>query len=256
MAPSWCHAWLNGTSTPFQCNKGWHGRAGLIAGWHSSCCMPLQAVSYLLSFPAAHPAMPAPSQQGALLAMLPAFCPRSAFSALTLSTSPEQPHSTFPSEPDPEDQPCIEEAVVPALGAMAALGHESLLQSIALPVLYTTAQLHRLSCDQSNSKPGQLSGLDDSSQTNVADSHQAVSYCMKCDQWRRDVALRALARIACVSSSLRQPILARLTEAIPLALAGAEPMCSSWSRHGRTHCFWNTSLCTVSFSATAWSGPI
>ena len=110
---------------------------------------------------------------------------------------------------------------------MAALGHECLLQSIALPVLYTTAQLDRLSSGQSDPEPGQPSGQVTHDEASAASSHQAVRSHRQSDQWRRDVALRALARIACVSSSLRQRILARLTQAIPLALAGAEPMCCS-----------------------------
>ena len=94
----------------------------------------MQVLSHLLSFPATHPALPAALQQKALLTMLSAFSSSSAFSALPVSTSPEQALSTFPSEPEPEEHTHIEQAVVPALEAMAALGHEGPLESTAVPV--------------------------------------------------------------------------------------------------------------------------
>ncbi len=181
----------------------------------------MQVLSHLLSFPATHPALPAALQQKALLTMLSAFSSSSAFSALPVSTSPEQALSTFPSEPEPEEHTHIEQAVVPALEAMAALGHEGPLESTAVPVLYATAQLGGSRGGTSTPMPSQLSSQEKNDGSSATDNQQAVRSPTGKTQWRRDVALHALARIACTSTHLRQPILARLTEAIPGALAGA-----------------------------------
>ena len=180
--------------------------------------MPVQVLSYLLSFPVRDPALDAAMQQKALLAMLSAFSSSSAFSALPVSTSPEQALSIFPPEPDSDEHAHIEQAVVPALEAMAALDHEAILESTAVPVLYAAAQLGGSSRGISASMPGQ----DKTDESNALDSQRAISSPEK-SHWRRGVALRALAKIACASSSLRQPILAHMTEAIPTALAGAAP---------------------------------
>ncbi len=197
--------------------------------------MPMQVLSYLLSFPATHPALPAALHQKALLAMLSAFCQSSALSVLTPSAPLEQARRTFRSEPDPDDHANIKQAVVSALETMAALGHEGLLEGTAVPVLYATAQLDGLSGGISASMPGQSSIQGENDESNATVTQQAVSSSSKEREWRRDVALRALAGIACASSSLRQQILARLTDAIPTALAGVVPnLCNLQGLHDRT----------------------
>ena len=185
--------------------------------------MPLQVLACLLSFPVSHPALPAPLQQSALLAMLGAFCRKRALSALADALSLEPAYSTFSSDPEPDDPGHIEQAVIPAFEALAALGHESLLDGIAVPVLYATAQLEGLINHTQNPKSRQSPDQTAKDGSKATDSQQAVRSFTQ-DQWRKVVALHALARIACASPSLCQPILARLTTAIPMSLAGAPPL--------------------------------
>ena len=116
----------------------------------------------------------------------------------------------------------MKQAVVAALEAMAALGHARLLQSTAVPVLYATAHLDRTDSATTSRPPDLASSLAGKGQGNAMNSQQTVSSCTQKDQWGRDVALQALARMACASSSLRQPILARLIETLPMALTGAD----------------------------------
>ena len=185
--------------------------------------LSLQIVASLLSFPAAVPALPAELQPTALAALLLTFAQDSALCALPAPAAAQQQRRSFPAHPKPEDQPCIEHTVLAALEAMSALGHESLLSSTALPVLYATAAI-----DSSPSRPSTVSdevqGQADSKRPGVqapTEEDAAATGNFKGDDWRRGTALRGLARIACASSALRQPILQSLTEAIPKALAGA-----------------------------------
>lgn len=199
------------------------------------CCMaararqcryyvPLQVLACLLSFPATHPALPAPLQHSALLAMLGAFCQKSALSAWADALPLELARSPFFSDPEPGNQAHTEQAVIPAFEALAALGHESLLDSIAVPVLYATAQLEGLSDDIQNPKSRQSADHPSNYGSSAIDCQQAVRSFTQKDQWRREVALQALAKIACASPFLCQPILARLTTATPMSLAGASPL--------------------------------
>lgn len=181
--------------------------------------MVLQVISHLLSFPATHPALPPPQQQSALLCMLSAFCTPSAVSA-DASAGPVQ--YAFPSGSQPEDQSSIEQAAVSACEAMAALGHESLLSSIALPALFTTAQLDSASSAASASAASDAMALHSGGSLGTAQgNNRAASVAAPEDSWRAKIGLHALARIACTSSVLRQPILARMMQALPSALSGA-----------------------------------
>ena len=185
--------------------------------------LSLQIVASLLSFPAAAPALPAELQGTALLALFLTFAPASALSALPAPAVSQQQQRCFPADPQLEDQPCIEGSVLAVFEAMSALGHESLLSSTALPVLYATA-----ATESSPSRPSTASDQEprqaDSSRPDVQarrGKEAAATGTFDRDDWRRGTALQGLAKIACASSALRQPILQSLTEAIPKALAGA-----------------------------------
>ena len=183
----------------------------------------LQIVACLLSFPAATPALPADLQQTALVAQLLAFAPDSALSALPASAAPQQQQRSFPADPQLEHHPCIEQTVLAALEAMAALGHESLLSSTALPVLYASATIKSSPSrpsTASDQEPGQADSKRPGVQATTGETVAATGNIGK-DEWRKRTALQGLARIACASSALRQPILQSLTEAISNALAGA-----------------------------------
>lgn len=128
----------------------------------------------------------------------------------------------FPSASQPEDHYSVEQAAVSACEAMAALGHESLLSSIALPVLFTTAQLDSASSGASASAASDEVALRSGSNSGAAQgNNRAAGVGAPEDSWRAKIALHALARIACTSLALRQPILARMTQALPSALSGA-----------------------------------
>lgn len=218
----------------------------------------VQVLSCLLSFPATHPALSAPLQRKALLAMLSAFSRQSALSAASASTPPQQNDGTFPSEPMLEDCPYIEQAVVPAFEAMAGLGHDSLLDRDTLPMLYDTAELNSASIAVSSP----ASVLDEGRGSKAPNDQQAGSVYVHRGQWRRTIALHALARIACTCSSLRQPILARLTEAIPAALAGEIPaaprndlMTGHLSLHFRLPCLLSICVLCKCFSQPCLAQP-
>ena len=183
----------------------------------------LQIVASLLSFPAAAPALPAELQRTALVAQLLTFAPDSALSALPASAAPQQQQRSFPADPQLETYPGIEQNVLAALEAMSALGHESLLSNTALPVLYATAAIG-YSPSRPSGASDQVSGQANSNRPGVraaTGEEAAATGDFGRDEWRRATALQGLARIACASSALRQPILQSLTEAIPNALAGA-----------------------------------
>ena len=128
----------------------------------------------------------------------------------------------FPSASQPEDHSSIEQAAVSACEAMAALGHESLLSSIALPVLFTTAQLDSAGSAASASAASDEEALRSGGSSGAAQgNNRAASAGAPEDSCRAKIALHALARIACTSSALRQPVLARMTQALPSALSGA-----------------------------------
>ena len=192
--------------------------------------LSLQILASLLSFPAAAPALPAELQQTALVAQLLAFAPHSALSALPASATPQQRQRSFPADPQLNDRPRIEQAVLAALEAMSALGHDSLLSSTALPVLYATAAIEcawPLSPSRPSTVSDQLPGQAESKRPGVqatTGEDAAAAGTLGRNEWRRETALRGLARTACASSALRQPILLSLTMAIPKALAGAAPV--------------------------------
>ncbi len=194
--------------------------------WNSAhtAVLSLQVVASLLSFPAAAPALPEELQRTALVALLLAFAPDSALSALPASAAPQQRQRSFPADPQQEEYPCIEQTVLAAFEAMSALGHESLLSDTALPVLHATAGIESRASRPSTVSIDQESGQADSERPGVqatAGEDAAITGISGKNEWRRKTALQGLARIACAPSALRQPILQSLTEAIPKALAGA-----------------------------------
>ena len=205
----------------------------------------LQIVASLLSFPAATPSLSAELQQTALVAHLLAFAPDSALSALPATAAPQQQQRSFPADPQLKDRSRIQQTVLAALEAMSALGHESLLSSIALPVLYATAAIEcawPLSPSGPSTLSDQLPGQAESKRPGVqatTGEGAAATGTLGRDEWRRETALRGLARIACVSSALRQPIVLSLTEAIPKALAGAAAV-----MHRQLLAWWPDSLIT------------
>ena len=185
--------------------------------------LSLQIVASLLSFPAAAPALPEELQQTALVALLLAFAPDSTLPVLPASAAPQQQQRRFPADAQLENHSSIEQTVLAAFEAMSAVGHESLLSSTALPVLYATAGIESRPSRPSTASDQEARQADSSrpdAQARIGKDAAATGTFDR-DEWRRGTALRGLARIACASSALRQPILQSLTEAISKALAGA-----------------------------------
>lgn len=170
------------------------------------------------------------------MGMLLTFSMQNALSAAPACSACEIIESSFPSDPQHSNHPYIEQATVAAFEAMAALGHEGLLSSVCVPVLFATAHLDRPSASASSATAGKMPEHARSSPSEAGGSDQAAIVHAEGSDWRSRIALQALARIACACASLRQPILACLTDAISGAACMPSTALTSASQTTRPLC--------------------